>query len=97
MAKKMRAATRQDILRELTRVAFGKANDCIKLAMEEDCPVEGLDLTLLAEVKRSKGGVVEVKLLDRLKALELLADLAGRQDAEESPLLLQLLGEESSL
>ena len=95
MAKKQRTPTREEILWELSRVAFGKANDCVKLAMDEECSVDGLDLTLLAEVKRSKGGVVEVKLVDRLKALELLAELSGRRDAEESPLLLQLLSGEA--
>ena len=93
MAKQI-PVTRQKILRELTKVAFGRANDCVKLAMDDLCPVEGLDLTLLSEVKRSKGGVVEVKLLDRLKALELLDAMVSRQDGEESPLLLQLLGGE---
>ena len=95
MAKKQRIPTREEILRKLSRVAFGKANDCVKLAMEETCSVDGLDLTLLSEVKCSKNGVVEVKLLDRLKALELLAELSDRREAEESPLLLQLLSGEA--
>ena len=96
MAKR-KQVTRQEILQELTKVAFGKANDCVKLAMDDLCPVEGLDLTLLSEVKRSKAGVVEVKLLDRLKALELLDAMVSRQAQEESPVLLQLLGGEEEV
>jgi hypothetical protein len=34
-------------------------------------------LSLLAEVKRGSNGVIEIKLIDRLKAFELLARLSG--------------------
>ena len=44
-----------------------------------------LDLSLLSEVKRSEKGAVEVKLLDRLKALEMLTALTeeGGEGLEE--------------
>lgn len=83
---------RQDVLRRLGELAFGSANDCVRLALEDGVRVEGLDLSQLAEVRRSEKGVIEIKLIDRLKALEQLAALAvDRQDAEK--LLAALRGE----
>ena len=73
--------TRLDVARRLAELAFGKANDCVRLVLEEDAPLAKLDLGLLSEVKRNDKGTVEVKLVDRLKALEQLALLA--QDSGE--------------
>ncbi|MBQ8835417.1 MAG: terminase small subunit [Oscillospiraceae bacterium] len=74
--------TRQDVVRQLARIAFGKANDCVKLAMEEDPCVDTLDLNLISEVKRTDRGKVAVKLIDRLQALEALARLAENPDLD---------------
>ena len=76
--------TRMDVARRLAELAFGQANDCVRLVMEEDAPLGKLDLGLLSEVKRNEKGTVEVKLVDRLKALEQLALLAqeGGEDLE---------------
>ncbi len=76
--------TRQDVARRLAELAFGQANDCVRLVLEENAPLKKLDLGLLSEVKRNDKGTVEVKLVDRLKALEQLALLAqeGGQDLE---------------
>lgn len=73
------------IKRELRKLAFGKANDCVKLALCEDVDIEKLDLSLLTEIRRSERGTVEVKLLDRTKVLEQLAQMAegGDEKAEE--------------
>ena len=67
---------REDVARRLAEIAFGKANDCVKLVLEEGVSLGKLDLSLLSEVKRNEKGTVEVKLVDRLKALEVLATLA---------------------
>ncbi len=76
--------TREDVARRLAELAFGKANDCVKLVLEEEAILEKLDLSLLTEVKRNDKGTVEVRLVDRLKALEQLALLAqaGGEDLE---------------
>ena len=76
--------TREDVARRLAELAFGKANDCVKLVLEDTAVLEKLDLSLLTEVKRNDKGTVEVKLVDRLKALEQLALLAqaGGEDLE---------------
>ena len=86
LQKRIRAGlvSRQDVTRRLAELAFGKANDCVRLALENDPSLDKLDLSLLSEVKRNEKGTVEVKLVDRLKALEQLALLAesGGSDLE---------------
>ncbi len=86
---------REDVARRLAELAFGKANDCVRLALEEDLRLEKLDLGLLSEIKRNEKGTVEIKLVDRLKALELLAALAQSQgtDLESFLQALQESGE----
>ena len=68
--------TKEDVARRLAELAFGRANDCVRLVLEENAELGRLDLSLLSEVKRNDKGTVEVKLVDRLKALEQLALLA---------------------
>ena len=76
---------REDVTRRLTELAFGKANDCVRLALEDEPQLSKLDLSLLSEIKRNEKGTVEIKLIDRLRALEQLSQAAGQegQDAEE--------------
>ena len=72
----------EDVTRAAAALAFGRANDCVRLVLEDGCDVESLDLTMLSEVKRSDKGAVEVRLIDRLAALEFLAGRgAGQNDA----------------
>lgn len=81
---------REMVRRELRRLARGRANDCVKLAMCEDVDIESLDLSLLTEIRRSERGVVELKLLDRTKVLEQLARMADDGD-EGAEAFLQAL------
>ena len=83
--------SREDVTRRLAELAFGKANDCVRLALEDDPKLGKLDLSLLSEVKRNDKGTVEIKLIDRLRALEQLAAVAGEsaEDLEEFLLALQ--------
>ena len=74
----------EKIRKQLRKMAFGKPNDCVKLALCEDVDIEKLDLSMLTEIKRSERGTVEIKLLDRTKVLEQLASLAdGGDDSAE--------------
>ena len=77
-----REIKRKDVLKELYEIGFGRANDAAKLVfMDRDDrdTVDGLDLSLLSEVRRTDKGAVEVKLLNRLDALRmLLAEMEGR-------------------
>ena len=70
---------RQDVTRRLAELAFGKANDCVRLALEDEPKLDKLDLSLLSEVKRNDKGMVEIKLIDRLRALEQLAEVAEEE------------------
>ena len=76
----------------LAELAFGKANDCVRLALEDDPQLSRLDLSLLSEVKRNEKGTVEIKLIDRLKALEQLAQTAV-EDKDAAQEFLQALRE----
>lgn len=77
--------TRADVARKLAELAYGRGNDCATLGLDPGADAGKLDLSLLSEVKRSEKGAVEVKLLDRLKALEMLTALTeeGGEGMEE--------------
>lgn len=85
---------RQDVTRRLAELAFGKANDCVRLALEDDPVLDRLDLSLLSEVKRNEKGTVEIKLIDRLRALEQLAEVAGEDGTDVESFLQALQGGE---
>ena len=84
---KRKKITREDVIRRLGELAYGRANDAVRLVFLEPGEAEsldGLDLSLLAEVRRSEKGLVEVKLCDRIRALELLAGLLEEKEAPDS-------------
>lgn len=90
--EKMRRAAagelrREDAVRRLAQLAFGRANDAVRLAL---CPKEAdpetLDLSAVAELKVTDKGGVEIKMVDRVRALEALCGLledGGGAGAEE--------------
>ena len=86
-----------DVVRRLAELAFGKVNDCVKLALEENPAVGRLDLSLLSEVKRNEKGMVEVKLIDRLKVLQQLADVMEGSDHQAEAFLRSLAPEQEQL
>lgn len=83
LSKRIRSGKirRTDVNRRLAELAFGKANDCVRLALEDSPDLNALDLSLLSEVKRNEKGTVEIKLIDRLRVLEQLALAAGEDDS----------------
>ena len=85
---------RRDIQHRLAQLAFGRANDCVKLVLEDSPEVDALDLSLLSEVKRNDKGTVEVRLIDRLQALEALSGLVGSEEGEMKAFLQALRGGE---
>ena len=84
---------RQDVVRRMAELAFGKANDCVRLVLEDDPLVEKLDVSLLSEVKRNEKGTVEIKLIDRLRALEQLSQAAGQDPGDLESFLQALQGD----
>lgn len=61
------------------RLAFGSVADALKLLLAETVPtdeeLERLDFFNVSDIKRPKGGGLEIKFFDRLKALERLAEI----------------------
>ena len=84
---------REDVTRRLAELAFGQPNDCVRLALEPVEDLAGLDLSLLSEIRRSEKGRVEIKLIDRLRALDQLAAVAG-EESEDLEAFFQALGGE---
>lgn len=83
---------REDVARRLAELAFGRANDCVKLILEGPEKVSKLDLSLLTELKRSEKGAVEIRLVDRLRALEMLAQMADGKGEDLENFLKALQG-----
>lgn len=88
---------REDVARRLAELAFGRANDCVRLVLEQDPRLNRLDLSLLSEVKRSEKGAVEVRLIDRLRALEQLAQMAEDDNTDLEAFLKAMQGGEEGL
>lgn len=95
----------------LSRLAFGSVNDVVSIIFDEQPTVHKImqaDLFNVSEIKRVKGGGVEVKFFDRQKALEKLVELDPElKDVSDAQQFLQavysgsqgdissLIGEES--
>lgn len=69
----------------LERLAFGSSNDAVYLVFSEEMPspekISSLDLFNVSEIKRVKGGGVEVKLFDRQKAMEKMYEFASNDNS----------------
>ena len=75
---------REDVLRRLAQLAFGQANDGVRLALQgQSARAEGLDLSAVAEIRVTDKGGVEIRFLDRVKALETLCGLLERQEGDD--------------
>ena len=58
------------------KLALGRCNDAVELLREElPQDISSLDLYNVSEIKKVKGGGVEIKFFNRLDALEKLIDL----------------------
>lgn len=80
----------------LKRLAFGSCSDAVYLVFADELPppdvIGRLDLFNVSEIKRVKGGGVEVKLFDRLKALEKLFELENAfSDRDKAASLIKAL------
>lgn len=79
MAKRKKL-TQAEVTEGLRHLAFGEVKDAVSLLFEEDETIirllPKLDLFNVSEIKRAKGGGMEIKFFDRLKALERLGEMA---------------------
>lgn len=70
----------------LRRLAFGDIQDAITLLFESDenilSALPSLDLYNVSEIKRQKGGGMEIKFFDRIKALEKLREMIGTDERQ---------------
>lgn len=81
-----RKITRDKILGRLAELAWGRVNDVVRLLYAQEADIEGLDLTMLSEIKQGANGL-EIKLVDRRGALPMIPELGSR---------LYLLGREKA-
>lgn len=72
----------------LSRLAFGSVADALRLLLCEETmtaeEIEKLDLFNVSEIKRPKGGGLEIKFFDRLKALDKLSQCTHAGESTES-------------
>lgn len=80
--------------RGLYRLAFGSVTDALKLMLCEETlsaeEIEKLDFFNVSEIKRPKGGGLEIKFFDRLKALERLEKLGSGTENPQSSFIQAL-------
>lgn len=97
---KQRRADRRDIAQGYLRLAFGCVSDSIRLLYSEDTEKEKLDemdFFNVSEIKRKKGGDVEIKFFDRLKALEKLQQLCDERDSSPGSSLYSAIASSASM
>ena len=98
--EKEKKATAALVEKGLRRLAFGSAADALKLMLCEDAmtaeEIEKLDLFNVSDIKRPKGGGLEIKFFDRLKALERLEKMGSCEENTQSS-FVQALAEGAKL
>ncbi len=76
--------TQNEVIEGLRHLAFGDIQDAVTLLFETDENILNalpkLDLFNISEIKTGKGGGMEIKFFDRIKAMEKLRDFIN--DAE---------------
>lgn len=78
--------TQKDVIEGLRHLAFGDIQDTITLLLQDEESIlkalPGLDLFNVSEIKRPKGGGMEIKFFDRLKALEKLGEAVSGDSSQ---------------
>ncbi len=77
---KQRRDRETDIALGCERLAFGCVSDAVYLMFADEVSrqeIEEMDLFNISEIKRKKGGDIEIKFFDRLKAMEMLDGLSS--------------------
>ena len=85
--EKAKQASFAEVCAGLRRLAFGSVNDAVKLLYKfdelDDKSIDSLDLFNVADIKKPKGGGIEIKFFDRQKALEKLLVVSCEQKDNE--------------
>ncbi len=86
--EKEKKATAAAVEKGLKHLAFGSVADALRLMLCEETitaeEIEKLDLFNVSDIKRPKGGGLEIKFFDRLKALERLEKLGSGEENTQS-------------
>ena len=89
--------TQKEVVDGYRRLAFGDIQSAVKLLYESDEDVlanlSSYDLFNVSEIKRAKGGGMEIKFFDRLKALERLNELAQKSEKKLTGSIFEALEE----
>ena len=88
--QKQRRDDLEEVKAGLRRLAFEGIADAVRLLFMDEAPdaltLEGMSLFGVSEIKRPKGGGMEIKFFDRIKAFEQLCELcedaSGQDDAK---------------
>ena len=91
MGKTSTTLTREEILRKLYAMSRVRANDVVQLAFlsgEDSDQIRKLELSALRELKMGVSGGLEIKLIDRVRILEIL--LEHMEQTRENGLLRAL-------
>lgn len=88
---------RGDVIRQLWRIACSRPSAAVALAYLEQPSretIQRLDLGAVSEFRRNSAGSVEIKFVDRVKALQALYELlGGGMDSEEVDAFFRALEE----
>lgn len=88
---------RDDAVRRLAQMAFGRANDAFRLALYPgEVDLNQLDLSAVSELKVTEKGV-EIRLVDRVRALEALCNLLENSDGGTADAFYQALEEAAKM
>lgn len=87
MTKTQRKRIEREILEAYRKLAFSDNNDAVMLCFDENMSEEklySLDLMCVQEIKKPKTGGIEIKFVDRVKALSGLSDFILAESSDTS-------------
>lgn len=76
--------TKEKVLEGYRRIAFGDVTDPVRLLFcDEPAPrtLKSMDLFSISEIKRPKGGGMEIKFFDRIRALQCMQEMEAEENA----------------
>jgi hypothetical protein len=85
--KRTAAQLREEVLEGYRRLAFGSCNDALKLLFLEEPTAEQLarlDIFSVSDIKRPRGGGMEIKFFNRWEAMLRLETLSQMEQNEHS-------------
>ena len=90
-----RSANLAEVTEGYRKLAFGSVADAVSLMLCDELPdkatLETLDLSMVSDIKRPKGGGLEIKFFDRLKALDRLCEISSAVQSKSSSDFLSAL------